>query len=307
MKAAQAAQEEQVAPFTVAMNAQNLPSPPITSDEALKLIGRVGDMATPLAPSPIPSEEVPGLSASLPFHNGTVRHRTTFNPSEKYEFVDVFLPSKHLQSSKFSPFSNASPGTGKQQQCPTISPPSLPRPSPSHALVFGSGLSVSANYSDPHFPHSSSAESSSGSSSVRFSSNARGSSGFPNAVFLENPSGSFQINDGLLHNSQMIGPHGIPSSSHPQEASVVMTLPRHQQVDNSLHLGDDTSESELIHDLNGTLASLDLTEKYSCAAIGSELLLKTRGDKQSLRKSVSTPLEGFMSPRPKSGSSPDST
>lgn len=296
-----------------AVNAQNPASLHITSDQALQLLQRIGYIATPPAPSPIPSEEAPGLSASPPFHNSNPRQRTTFNASENHEF-NTFMPSEHLQRSTFSPFSpasNAFSGTGEQQQFPTMSPsPSqpLPHPSRSYAPGFGPSPSVSTKYSETHSPHSST-ESSSGSSSVRFSGIVSGSSGFPNTAFLENSSGSFQVNDILRHDSQMLRPRVAPPSSHPQEASVGTTPPRHQQKHSSLHLRDDTSGSEFMHDLNGTLASLDLGERYPRGAIGSELLLKDGypGDMRPLSKSVSAPLKGLMSPRSKSGGSPDST
>jgi hypothetical protein len=188
--------------------------------------------------------------------------------------------------------------------------PSQPLPYPSQYYAPGFGRLLT--YSDMMLSSHSSTESSSGSSSVRFSGLGNGSSGFPNAAFLENPSGSFQVNDILRRDSQALQPRVSSSSSHPQDSSSIRTTPprlqQRQQSHTGLHLRDDTSGSEFMHDLNGTLASLDLGERYPRAAIGSEMLTKDgySGEIRPLSKSISAPLN-FVNPRPKSGGSPDST
>jgi hypothetical protein len=324
-QAAQAAQAEQVARFTAAaaaaVNAQNPTSLHITPDQALQLLQSIGYNPTPTTSS-LHSEEAPGFSTSQAFHNSNVQPGSALNASEQHEFTNTFIPSEHPLRSTFSPFSPAAnaftSADDQQRQYPVMTPsPSqpLPHPSRSYAPGFGpSPSSVSGKYSDTHSPHSSSTESSSGSSSVRFSGIGNGSSGFPNAAFLENPSGSFQVNDILRHDSQTLHPRVPSTSSHSQDPSARTTSPRHQPRQpshNGLHLRGDTSGSEFMHDLNGTLASLDLGERHPRAAIGSEMLMKDgygyTGEARPLSKSISAPLKGLGSPRPKSGGSPDST
>ena len=66
-----------------------------------------------------------------------------------------------------------------------------------------------------------------------------------------------------------------------------------------------------MHDLNGTLASLDLGERYPRVTIGSDMLMKDRygrgNELRPLSSSVSAPLESFVTSRPNSGGSPDDT
>lgn len=322
-QAAQAVQAEQVARYTAtaasAVNAQNPASLHITPDQALQLLQSAGYNMT--APgSSLPSEEASGFLASQPFHDSSARRGSAFSASETHEFTNTFMPSENSQRSTFSPFSPASNViTGAdEQQYPTMTPsPSqpLPHPSRSYAPGFGpSPSSVSGKYSDTHSPHSSSTESSSGSSSVRFSGIGNGSSGFPSAAFLEKASGTFQVNDILRHDSHTLHPRVTSSSTQPQDPSARTTPPRHQQrhqTHNGLHLRDDTSGSEFMHDLNGTLASLDLGERYPRAPIGSAMLMKDgyghNGDSRPLSKSISAPLKSLGSPRHQSGGSPDST
>ncbi|KAF8487718.1 hypothetical protein JB92DRAFT_2836555 [Gautieria morchelliformis] len=147
-----------------------------------------------------------------------------------------------------------------------------------------------------------------------FSGTGNGSSGFPNAAFLKNPSGSFQVNDILRRDSQTLHPRVPSPSSQPQESLSIRTTPpqlqQRQQSHAGLHLRDDTTGCEFMHDLNGTLASLDLGDRYPRAATGSEMLTKdvyTQAvELRPLSKSISAPLNSLVKPRPKSGGSPDS-
>lgn len=301
-----------------AVNAQNPTSLHITPDQALQLLQSIGYNPSATASSSF-TEDSPSFLASQAFHNNSARQGSTLNASEQHEFTNAFIPSEHPQRPAFSPFSpasNAFTGADEQQrQYPIMTPsPSqlLPHPSRSYAPGFGpSPSSVPGKYNDTHSPHSSSTESSSGSSSVRFSGIGNGSSGFPNAAFLENSSGTFHVNDILRHDSQTLHPRVASTSSHTQDQSARTTPPRHQQRPPTHHLRETSGGSDFMHDLNGTLASLDLGERYPRAPIGSEMLVKDgygqTGDTRPLTKSMSAPLKGLVSPRPQSGGSPDST
>ncbi|KAF8592237.1 hypothetical protein K439DRAFT_1379327 [Ramaria rubella] len=316
-QAAQAAQAEQAARLAAAAssaaNAQTPASLHMTPDQALQLLQSLGYNAA-LSSN---GESNAGFPSAAPLQNGNASLEHAFSASGSQELPNHFVPSHvdHLQRSAFSPFSPA-PFNGIDQQQPqsltTLSPSQLlPHPSRSYAPGFGpSPSSVSGKYSDTNSPHSSSTESSSGSS-VRFSGIGNGSGGFPSAAFLENPNAAFQVNDILRHESQTYLTRVSPSSSLGQDLSTRKTPPRHQHHNQSgLHLKDDTAENEFMQDLNGTLASLDLGERSSRAAIGSEMLKKDgyshNGERRPLSNSISVP-KGFVSPRPTSGGSPDST
>lgn len=310
-----------------AANAQNPASAHITPDQALQLLQSLGYNAAASTAASTASAGTDALGFSIPasVRNGVARLEGAFSGDGNHLPAHgfTFNQSDQQQRSTFSPFSPASnvhPLNGADQQQQSATPPSQPLPHPSRSYAPGFGPSAAAcsgKYSDTNSPHSTSTDSSSGSSSVRFSGIPGSSGRFSTSAFLDNPGTTFQVSDILRHDSQTLFPRlsmsaSSSSQAHPQSQDSSGRKTQHQEQGQAgVHVRDDTGGSEFMHDLNGTLASLDLGERYPRVTIGSDMLMKDRygrgNELRPLSSSVSAPLESFVTSRPNSGGSPDDT